>query len=98
MLMFWAAELMPPKDFFLKEFLRASRGYRLPSQQGFVRNSHFAAIFRSNFRPSLGALRGRLLSKRLSSALAIYTKGWVRSQESCCSASCLGYLLSGERV
>jgi hypothetical protein len=39
----------------------------------------FAAIFRSNFRRSLGALRGRFLSKRLSSALAIDTKGWAPS-------------------
>ena len=42
-----------------KEFLRASRGYLLPSQQGFVRNSHFAAIFRSSFRRSQVAPGGR---------------------------------------
>lgn len=52
MLIFWAAEQMPRRDFFLKGFLKASRGYRLRSQQGFVRNSHFAAIFRGNFRRS----------------------------------------------
>ena len=79
MLMFWAAAQMPRRDFFPKEFLRASRGYHLRSQQGFVRNSHFVVIFRRNFWRLRGALRGQFSSRRLSSELAIYTKASDRS-------------------
>src|ERR1700733_6838139 len=98
MLIFWAAGPMLCRDFFLKGFLKASRGYHLHSQQGFVRSSHFAVIFRSNFKQSPGALHGLFLSRRLSSVLVICTKGSARSRESCCSASCSGYLPYGEGV
>lgn len=54
-----AVERMPRKDFFLKEFLRALRGYLWPSQQDFVRNWLFAAIFRSNFRRSQATWGGQ---------------------------------------
>ncbi len=74
----WAVERMPRKDFFLRGFLRASRGYLWPSQRDFVRSWLFAAIFRSNFRRSQAAPDGRSFSNRLYSALAICTKECAR--------------------
>ena len=76
--MSWVKEQMPRRDFFREGFLKASCGYRLLSQQGFVRRSHFAAIFRSNFGRSRVMLDGQSFSRRLYSALAIYTKAWVQ--------------------
>ncbi len=67
-------ELTLRRGFCPEGFSRAWRGYQWRCQRGFVRKSHFVAIFRGNFRRSLVALDGRSSSRLWYSASAICTK------------------------
>jgi len=64
---------------------------------GFCEELAFRGYLRKQFQAITGS-GGQSLSKRLYSALAIYTKAWARWEESRCSASCSGYSLSGKRA